>query len=140
MAGPNPVGTFTPLSWRKVSPLHKQLGARSLRFVYPAGNGAPTIAAPQSLYLRYGPETGIDRLIGFSIMLGKGADAPELTMSELATGWLFDHVFTANQGASVFGNLESMPDEINLAFSFAAATTRNVYLSFFNFEVVPALY
>jgi len=137
---PNPVGTFAPLPWRKVSPLHKQLGARSLRFAYPGGNGAPVIATPQSLYLRYGPETGIDRIIGFSVMLGKGADAPELTMSELATGWLFDHVFTANQGASVFGNLETFPDEINLTFSFAAATTRNVYLAFYNFEIVPALY
>jgi len=137
---PNPVGTFAPLPWRKVSPLHKQLGTRSLRFVYPGGNGAPVTATPQSLYLRYGPEAGIDRIIGFSVLLDKGADTPDLSINELATGWTFEHVFTANQGASVFGNVETLPDEVNLTFSFAAATTRNVYVSFFNFEVVPALY
>ncbi len=140
-AGSTVIGVAAvPLSWRKISPLHKQLGVRSARFVYPGGGGAPVLATPAIMNFRYGPEAGMDRIIGFSLLLGKGADTPEFTMSELATGWLFDHVFTAGQGATVYGNIETLPDEINLSFSFAAATTRNVYLSFFNFEVVPALY
>jgi hypothetical protein len=128
---------FTPVPWRKVTPLHSKLGARAARLVYASGVNAPTTAAPLTINFRYGPEAAMDRIVGFNVMLGAGADSPELTISELATGWFFDRLFVAGQGAMIYGNIETLPDMVDLKIAFAAATTRNVYISLFNFEVVP---
>jgi hypothetical protein len=134
---PNFVATAMPMTWRKITPLHKKLGARAIRFVYPSGVGLPLVASPALLNFRFGPEIAIDRIIGFTLAIQSVATASNFYVKELNTGWSFSYAYGGSKGCYVKENIETLPDEISLSFSFSAALASDVYLSFFNFEVVP---
>lgn len=136
----NALTTSMPLPWRpmKPTPLHHQLGKRAMRFYYP---GAKPITGtnPQVFNLRYGPENGIDRIVGFSI---NSFGAPTLAsgtfvMQELATNWSFTRLITNVNSMWAQGNVETMADEVNLQWSFSADPGVPVYLAFYNFEIAP---
>jgi hypothetical protein len=131
---------FMPMTWRKHTPVHRKLGSRAARFWYPAGAGLPLIAAPGTLNLRYDAINAIDRIIGFQLCLGKAADTPEFIIQDLNTNWFFDHLYTTGVPSVIWGCVETMPDQCALQWYSSGATTRNVYLAFYNFEVVPAAY
>src|SRR5271166_6076010 len=116
---PNPIGMFAPLPWRKITPLHKQLGARAIRFVYTNGTGLPLTATPQTMFLRYGPDTGIDRIVGFNLSIANSATPTNFALNENATGWQFSFVYPGSKGVYILGNVETLPDEVNLTWSFS---------------------
>ena len=133
----SPAGTFAPLPWRRITPLNKQLGPRSLRFNYPGGVGIPLLASPQTISLRYGPEVGIDRLIGFTLAIANTVTPTVFTLTENNTGWLYSFNYPGNKGVFNLINIETLPDEASLTWTFTVNPSANVYLSFFNFEIVP---
>lgn len=128
----------SPLPWRKVTPLHRRLGARSIRFVYLGGAGLPLTASPQSLAFRYDAINAMDRIIGFTVSIANAAGPSDFTISELNTGWFYDFTWPGSKGALVQGNVETLPDEVNLQFSFSSAISGNVYVAFANIEHIPA--
>src|SRR5271154_6158102 len=114
-----------PLPWRKRLPLHQKLGVRAMRFYYPAGNNAPVGAAnaASTLQLRYDPTTAIDRIIGFNFSVQQQNSAFTFQMQELNTFWQFSYTYSQNRGLFVAGNVETLPDEVNLQWYFSAAPT-----------------
>jgi len=145
-SGPNPKSPFvfvselmiTPLPWRKVTPLHRSLGARSERFSYTSGQGLPSQATPQTINARYDASTALDRIIGFTLSIGAGDATPcEFVLQELNTGWFIDYSYPGTKGAYLSANIETLPDEVALQFYFTADLIAPVYLSFQNFEIVP---
>lgn len=133
------MNTATPLPWRKVTPLHRRLGARSIRFVYAGGAGLPQTASPQSLAFRYDAVNAMDRVVGFTVSIANAAGPADFVVLELNTGWFFDYTWPGSKGALVTGNVETLPNEVNLQFWFSASISGNVYVAFQNIEVVPAL-
>lgn len=131
--------SMLPLPWRKVTPLHKQLGSRSLRFNYSAGATLPSAAAPQVVNLRYDISTAIDRLIGFTLAIMPGDNTQSnFILQENNTGWFFPYSYPGTIGAYITGCMETLPDEVNMQFSFSAELNAAVYVAFQNLEVVPA--
>lgn len=128
---------FMPMSWRKITPLHRKLGARAVRYNYPAGVGLPLTASPQTINTRYGAEAAIDRIIGFTFSIQTSAIASNFYLQENNTGWQFSFDFGGNKGVFCQANIETLPDEVDLTWSFSANPNSNVYLAFYNFEVVP---
>lgn len=142
---PPPTNPFAPmgqtmyitLPWRKVTPLHKQLGARATRFLYGASAATPTAAAPQTINLRYDAITNIDRIIGCTVSVAAGGPACEFFIQELNTGWFLDYSLPGTKAVYFSFNIETLPDEVSLAFYFSSNLGTQAYLSFQNFEVVP---
>ena len=134
----HPPAAIQPLPWRRQTPLNKKLGVRSLRFVYPGGAGLPVTATPASLQLRYGPEIGLDRLIGYSFACDVVGTASQFYLKELNTGWF--QVFNLPTTTRLFvqGNLETLVDGCNLQwYCTNAVTPTSVYLSLMNIELAP---
>lgn len=131
---------WTPLPWRKITPLHRSLGARSLRYVYPAAALLPLTATPATLNLRYDAVTGIDRIIGFSLAIGPTNTPCNFTLAELNTGWQFGYTYNGSRSIFVLNNIETLPDEVSLQWYFDVDIPAPVYLSFMNVEVVPTLF
>jgi hypothetical protein len=130
----------TPLPWRKKAPLHIKLGTRSLRAVYAASAVVPSPAAPATLNLRYDASTAIDRIIGFCLSVAPNNTAFQFLLQELNTGWFFAYTYgAANRGLFVKTNIETLPDEVSLSWSFSADPPAAIYMSFFNEEVVPVV-
>jgi hypothetical protein len=129
----------TPLPWRKITHLHRSLGPRALRFAYPGGVGMPLTASPATIATPYASSAGIDRIVGFTLSIAQTALATDFTMRELNTGWQFGYSYNGGRSLFIMGNVETLPDMIDLQFSFDTQLASNVYLSFFNFEVVPVL-
>lgn len=131
------VATAMPLPWRKLTNAHKQHGARAMRFPYTASQATPTVAAPALLNFRYDALGQMDRIIGFCLSIAASSTASLFTLNELNTGWVFAYNFPGgNNGAYMLNNIETLPDEVSLQWSFSADPGQ-AYVSFFNFEVVP---
>lgn len=129
---------LTPLPWRKITPLHRTLGARAERFSYTSGQGLPSAAAPQIINQRYDAVNALDRIIGFTMSIMAGDATPcEFVIQELNTGWFLDYSYPGTKGAYLSANIETLPDEVALQFYFTADLATAVYLSFQNIEIVP---
>lgn len=125
-----------PLPWRKVTPLHTKLGVRAQRFAYTATQATPTPTVPQAINLRYDASTAIDRIVGFTLSVGSGGAACEFLIQELNTGWFLDYSLPGTKAVYLSANIETLPDEVSLQFSFSANVGALVYLSFQNIEIV----
>lgn len=126
-----------PLSWRKVAPLHRSYGARSLRYSFIGGNGMPLTASPLILNNKFTAGQIMDRIIGFNLSIQASAVSTNLYMQELNTGWQFSYTYPGVKGVYIMGNIETLPDEINLSVAFDTQISGNIYLAFYNFEIVP---
>ena len=131
------IATATPLSWRKITPLHRKLGARSLRFVYPAGANLPRVATPLTIAKEFTAGRDMDRFIGFCLSIAASPVPANFLMSDGFTGWQFSYYYPGAKGIFIMGNVETLPEQSDLTVSFDAAVTGTVYLALFNFEVVP---
>lgn len=131
----NDIGLRSPLGWRSISPLHRKLGSRAIRFTYPAG-GAPTTAAVMKF--RYDATTAMDRVVGFCISSAAGGTTGfSVTLNELNTGWQWASTVGGTKPFYVKENIETFVDEVDLTWVFSAAPDVPIYMSFFNFEVSP---
>lgn len=130
---------WLPLPWRKMTPLHHQLGVRAQRFAFPANASLPQLATPQNINLRYDASTGTDRIIGCTLSIANSSAGSDFTIQELNTGWFLNFTYPGSKGAFIQFNIETMIDEVDLSFYFSASSLSGaVYLSFQNIEVVPA--
>jgi hypothetical protein len=133
-------GTSTPLPWRpyRDTKLHHQLGKRSYRFYYPAAANIPvTGTAFGTLNFRYGPEVSMDRVIGMYLACLNPTVNASFGIQDLYSNWIGSRVFTAGYGSVTYLNVETMPDSANLQWSFSVWPGAPVYLTFYNFEVIP---
>jgi hypothetical protein len=136
---PGVLPLVTPLTWRKLTPLHKKLGARAMRFMYNAG-ASPLLANMGGIEFRYDAVSAIDRVIGFCLSIGppSGASAAStFTISDANTGWNFNVLWSGAAPLYVMGNAETYADMANLSWNFDVQVQAPVYLSLFNVEVVP---
>lgn len=130
----------TPLPWRKGSPLHKKLGARAMRVAYGASTVVPSPGTPATINLRYDASTAIDRIIGFCLSVAPNNTAFQFLLQELNTGWFLAYTYgAANRGLFIKANIETLPDEVSLQWSFSADPPAAIFMSFFNEEVVPVV-
>jgi len=129
----------TPLPWRKSTPLHRKLGARALRVVYGASTVVPSPATPAGFNLRYDASTSVDRIIGFALSVQATATAFQFLLQELNTGWFLNYTYSSNRGLLLKTNIETLPDEIAVQWSFSADPPVPIYMSFFNIEVSPVI-
>jgi hypothetical protein len=129
-----------PLSWRKTTPLHNKLGSRAIRFPYALGAALPSPANPQIVNMRFEGVTAMDRIIGFNVAwTNTSSSSPcDFVMTEANTGWISALTYLGVGAVRFSGNMETMPDEINLSFYWTAPLVGSVaYVSLFNNEVVP---
>src|ERR1700733_10350682 len=108
---------ITPLPWRSITPLHRKLGVRSLRFIYGASQATPLPASPLLINMRYDASTLLDRIIGFTLSVGAGGAAGDFLIQELNTGWFLDYTMPGTKGIYLTANIETLPDEVNLQLS-----------------------
>jgi len=133
--------TSMPLPWRKYTPLHKKLGARAMRYIYPLGVGLPIAgSSPATLNFRGDAVSTMDRVLGFTLSIQKVATASDFLLQELNTGWFQSYSYAGTRGLFLANNIETLPDEVSLQWSFSVAMATNVYLSFTNIELVPCIH
>lgn len=135
----NPLGLVTaiPLPWRKITPWHKKVGARAMRFTYGATTPVPSLANPQPVLFRYDAGSPMDRIIGFTLSVAPGNSAGNFLVQELNTGWFLSYALPGTTPIFINAIIETLPDEVSLQFYFSASPNANVYVSFQNVEVVP---
>lgn len=126
-----------PLPWRKITPLHRSMGTRAIRYLYQASVTKPIAATPQTVNFRYDASTGMDRIIGFTMSIMSGNAACEFVIQELNTGWFLDYSLPGTTAAFISGIIETLPDEVNLEFYWSVAQTVQCYVSFQNVDAVP---
>ena len=125
-----------PLPWRKETNLHREMGARVLRYKWSTAETPPTPAAPLLIDFEYSGTT-LDRIVGFSLASGSTTTAAIFLMEELNTGWVYSARYTANTSLRALDNIETLPDRVSLRISWSADPVGPLCLSFYNFEVVP---
>lgn len=129
----------TPIEWRKRTPLHEKLGPRAMRFFWPASAALPSPATPQLVTVAFDPSAAIDRVIGFYLSIASAAQPTEVLMSESLTNWQFSYTYPGGKGVTVWGNMETLPGRMALSVSFSVDVPTPIYLSLFNYEVVPCI-
>ena len=120
-----------PLTWRHVSDLHKDLGARSIRSTLTLPAASSNILLLDTLY---SPDT-IDRIIG-CIVNAQNTGAGTFTMQDVATQWRIDMTASSKLGTNGF-NIETGPDGAHLRLAWSGAAALTVNISLYNFEIPP---
>jgi hypothetical protein len=123
------------LTWRKITPLHRDFGAQSIRLPIAAlTGGVPLVLAN----FKYGPMT-IDRVIGAYLALG-GITAGTVSLSEVS-GWSWQKTVAGANQSNYWINLETLTDGINLTFTSSVSITAAmlVYISLYNIEIAPGV-
>lgn len=118
-------------NWRKVTLLHRTMGARAIRLAsiaLSAGIETPLLQTP------YGPAT-IDRVIGLFLNVETKAKAGVITIQDLSSNWRMDISATSQFGA-YWLNVETLTDAANLVITSSVAIV--IDCSLHNFEMPPA--
>lgn len=121
-----------PLSWRKITPLHKRMGAHSLRIPLVLSANTPLTIFQAT----FGAGT-IDRIIGCRLGLG-GVGAGTVTLKEIHSGWQIAIVAATQLGDYGF-NIETLIDGANLTIESSVDVdfAKGAMISLFNFELPP---
>lgn len=123
-----------PLPWRRITPLHDQLGARVLK-------SAIVTSAPNQLVTLFNAPfhaDTIDRIIGVEVRIGAATQAGNWTLQDLNSGWSMT-VRSGNFLGNYGFNIETLLDSANLVFSCSETilSTWNAQISLKNFEIMP---
>jgi hypothetical protein len=127
----------TPLPWRHDTPLHAQMGSLSLRYKWSNVENLPMAATPLRVTMQYTADT-MDRIVGFYLGGDNNTVANLFNMVENNTGWRYHYLVASGSPYMAQGNIETLPDQIDLTVWFNNEAAANLYLAFYNFEVVPS--
>lgn len=129
-----------PLPWRSITPLHRKLGARALRYVYTGGTNLPQTSTPANLQLQFANTEAIDRIVAYSLSIGVALAGANFTIQEANTGWRQTYTYNAGRGLFLTNTLETLPDTCNLTWWFDAALGVDTVVTFYNVELVPFIF